>query len=434
MTPGHARRLFSFSVALQGALALAITIAARADAAPSIVVWGLGASFIGYAGTLFGLYANGRTVGPSSAAIAALALGLPFLFAPPVLSDDLYRYLWEGRLWLQGFDPYRFAPADPVLSSLRDSVWSHVNNPELASIYPPLSQVIFVLAVWMGGQIWTVKLVALLGHVLGTVVVGRVSEPRAAWALGLNPLLLGESALNGHLDVLVGTALLLSAWLLSRQRYVRAGLSVCAAVGLKVVGVVLLPLLLRRPRVFVTSVAVSALFLLPLVRRALADPASGLGQYAARWQGNESAFALLDSAMQLLMGPERGALTARALAVALLVGLVSVSLRRRSPPLDAARAWIWGVLLLSPQVHPWYLGWLIPLEVAARGRAGLVWSFVALLAYAPLDRWIAEGVWEMPLGLRVLEYAAVFLSLGLDPRRPRLSESGGPSEKASIPV
>jgi hypothetical protein len=88
--------------------------------------------------------------------------------------------------------------------------------------------------------------------------------------------------------------------------------------------------------------------------------------------------------------------------------------------MQATRALCWALLLLSPQVHPWYLAWLIPLEVAASGFAGLVWSAVVLCAYAPLDLWVAEGVWDMPLWLQLFEYSVVAVALILDPRRPSL--------------
>ena len=77
---------------------------------------------------------------------------------------------------------------------------------------------------------------------------------------------------------------------------------------------------------------------------------------------------------------------------------------------------LWSVLLLSPQVHPWYLAWLLPLELAAGGCAALVWSAAVLCAYVPLQGWVNEGVWEMPVGLQVAEYLVVGLALLYDLR------------------
>jgi hypothetical protein len=161
------------------------------------------------------------------------------------------------------------------------------------------------------------------------------------------------------------------------------------------------------------------------------DPVSGTGQFATRWRGNESVFALVDQVSRAFFEPGSTELVARfAVAVFLLV-LCALVVYRHVPPQRAIRALVWAVLILSPQVHPWYLAWLLPLEVAAGGSAGLVWSAAVLCTYAPLDRWVAEGVWDMPLWLQILEYSVVALALILDPRRPNLS---GPAPDRPFPL
>lgn len=430
MGAGSRRALFAACLAAQALTNFGLAAAARTGCAPSTVTLGLAASFAPYAGALVlaRSFANERALRRIALA-APFVLGGAFVLAPPVLSDDLYRYLWEGRLWLEGFNPYRFAPDDPALAQLRDDVWAHINNKPLATIYPPLSQLLFIVAAWLGGKASTVKLLALLAHGVSVAVVARsCAKPDAALALGLNPLLLSEGALNGHFDVLTGAALLVAAWALTRQRFVRGAFATCVAVGLKLVGVVILPLFARRPKAFLATALGSALFASPLVfARGPLDPASGAGQFAARWQGNDSLFAIVDWLSGQLFSNELAGIASRAVVAGLVLMLSVQIVRRRVSPLPAARALLWSVLLLSPQVHPWYLAWLLPLEVAAGGSAGLVWSATVLCAYAPLDGWLAEGRWEMPLGAQIFEYAAVFLALALDPRRPSLRGDGADS-------
>ncbi len=423
MTTRWGGALFALCLALQGCIVAGLALAARSGCSPSTVVAGLAVCFVPYAGML----AFSRSL-PSQRALdliaiaAALLFGTAFVFAPPLLSDDLYRYIWEGRLWLEGLNPYRMAPNDPALAYLRDDVWANINNKPLGSVYPPLSQLLFIVAGWLGGKVWTLKLLALLAHVLSVALVTRIHTLRkASLALALNPLLLSEAALSGHFDIVCGVALLIAAWALARHRFVQAGVAACAAVGLKVVGLLVLPLFARRPRVLVVAGLVSALLLVPLVwLRVPVDPASGAGQFATRWRGNESAFAVLDYVSRQLFGQGSGDLVARVVVVAALLGLCALAVHRRVPPVRATRALVWALLLLSPQVHPWYLAWLLPLELAARGSAGFVWSAAVLCAYAPLDLWVAEGVWDMPLSLQIFEYSVVAFALLLDPRRPSL--------------
>jgi len=426
MTASRGRAIFTLCLVSQGCLCWVLGVAARSGCSPSAFVAGLALCFVPYAGVLaFSRSLRSQRDADLIAIVTALLFGAAFLFSPPLLSDDLYRYLWEGRLWLEGHNPYRLSPGDPALGYLRDDVWTEINNKSLASIYPPLSQLLFVIAQWLGGGILTVKLLALLGHVLCVAVTVRIFTVRhASLALALNPLLLSESALNGHFDTLCGVMLLFSAWALASDRSFQAGLAACAAVGLKIIGLVLLPILARRPKALVSTAFVSALLLVPLVSpRLLADPASGLGQFAIRWRGNESAFAVVDQLSRQLFTPAAANeatpdLAARSIVVIIFLGLCAWVAYRRLPPMQGARALVWALLILSPQVHPWYLGWLLPLEIAAGGVSGLIWSAAVLGAYVPLEQWLAEGVWEMPPWLQTFEYLAVALALILDPRRP----------------
>lgn len=425
MTPVWKRRTCALSLTMQGGAIVALALAARQGAPPSTVAIGIALCFLPYLGVVW----SAGSLDPRTARLAGLigasAFGAVLIVSPPVLSDDLYRYLWEGRLWLEGHNPFRRSPDDPTLTGLRDVHWSSINNKPLASIYPPFSQLLFIVSAWLGGTVWAVKLIALAAHVSSVALVGKVcgDDRSAPLTLGLNPLLLSESALNGHFDILCGTSLLLAGWYASRSAFARAAAAVCTAVGLKIIGLVGLPLLWKRPKALLSAGLVSMLLLLPLGWwRPITDPISGVGQFAQRWRGNESLFAVVEWLAEVALGPTQASFLARATVVFLVIVACGLVVRRRVPDMQAARALVWVVLLLSPQVHPWYLAWLLPLEVAARGRAGLVWSAAILLAYAPLDRWVSDGVWVMPVELQAIEYGAVVLALLVDPRRPSFRE------------
>ena len=79
----------------------------------------------------------------------AIAFGLAFrilLFpAAPFLSDDYFRYLWDGIVQLKGLKPYSFAPSDPALAGIDDALRARVNHPEVRTIYPPLAQLVFLV-------------------------------------------------------------------------------------------------------------------------------------------------------------------------------------------------------------------------------------------------------------------------------------------------
>lgn len=395
-----------------------IAVAGRLMTAPTTVACGFALAFVPYAGLLRWAPAIGPLPRSTRLALFVLcAVGGPLLFAPPALSDDVYRYLWEGRILVEGFNPYELPPTHHTLAPLRDEVWRQVNHRSLASIYPPIAQAMFAAMELLGGYVWLPKLFALLVQGGAIVLIAIVrDDSRSPFALGLNPLLLCEGPLNGHFDLLVGVLLLLVAWGLTRRRVAEAFVAAFLAVGLKAVGLVLVPLFARRPRWLIAVVACSAALLLPMAfATPLADAASGVGQFASKWRGNDGAYSLivwLTTSILPLNGtdrdPER---IARAVVLLLWLAVALVVVARRPAPLAGARVLVWVALLLSPQVHPWYLAWMLPIEVACGGFAGLVWSASIWTAYAPLDRWVADRVWTAEPALAVFQYGTVALAL-----------------------
>ena len=152
----------------------------------------------------------------------ALAVRLPVLLAPPFLSSDLYRYVWDGRVQAAGINPYCYIPADPALAALRDpAIYPHINRRDYAhTIYPPMAQVIFRVIAAIGQSAIAVK-IAMVGFeclaiacLVGLLRIARLPTARVliyAW----NPLAVWAFAGNGHVDAaavgLIAAALLCRA-------------------------------------------------------------------------------------------------------------------------------------------------------------------------------------------------------------------------------
>jgi len=394
---------------------------------------------------------------------AVVLASLASLGAPPLFSDDVYRYLWDGHVALSGIDPYAFAPNDPEIAELRTVHWSQINHPEVPTIYPPLAQALFFLAALLGGQVWTVQLLGALAHI-GCTLWLAYRAPRggmvAALLFGLNPLALRETTMMGHLDVVVGLSLALAAVEIVRGRPVRAVLWTGAASAMKLVGIICAPLLSLSSRHWVFPALVLAL--LPLFFVAQAGHASGepggMHHYARRWAGNAGGFLLVERACRFVVdgvanrngsgpgritldplrpmlesihgsdldprlgfrGPKKppadiatfprhfaSGMLARATCVSLAILFLLWLMRRRGDPILSFRAMVFTVLLLSPQVHPWYLLWLLPLEALARRYAGFVWSAIVLVAYAPLEGWLIAREWVLSPWIVGLEYGTL---------------------------
>jgi alpha-1,6-mannosyltransferase len=146
------------------------------------------------------------------ALILAFGLLMRLIVLPiePLLSDDIYRYVWDGRVQAAGINPYRYVPADPALAALRDAdIFPRINRADYAvTIYSPVAQVFFVLVTRLRESVLALK-VALIGceAVIVAVVIGllrRLGQPTGrVVAYAWHPLPIWEVANNGHVDALM---------------------------------------------------------------------------------------------------------------------------------------------------------------------------------------------------------------------------------------
>ncbi|HWC10566.1 MAG TPA: glycosyltransferase 87 family protein, partial [Acidimicrobiales bacterium] len=218
--------------------------------------------------------------------VGAVAVRMAGLSGPPALSDDLYRYSWDGRVQAEGTNPYRYPPDSPALADLREPwLWpdasgcarldrppgcTRMNRPSARTIYPPLAQVWFAGVYRVAGidarhKAWQVAglatdlaVVALLPLVLGAW--GRDRRWTALYALSPFPVV--EVVNNGHVDGLAVVLVVLALLLAARRRPGWAGVLLGAAAVVKLYPAVLVAGLVgagTRPRPALVRAAAGAL-------------------------------------------------------------------------------------------------------------------------------------------------------------------------------
>src|SRR6516164_11734981 len=108
-------------------------------------------------------------------AVAAL-MRLIVLLAPPYLSDDINRYVWDGRVEAAGLNPYRYVPADPHLAALRDeTIFPNINRSDYApTIYPPVAEYIFYLGTRLRDSSTAMKATLLAFELAGVLLLLRL--------------------------------------------------------------------------------------------------------------------------------------------------------------------------------------------------------------------------------------------------------------------
>lgn len=346
------------------------------------------------------LVAHGRLdrLGAAWVMGVALVLRAAVLPLPPTLSDDIHRYVWDGRVAAAGIDPYAHPPIAQALAHLRDGeVWPRINHPYLRTIYPPVAQAVFhgLARLGLGVQGFKVAAVAAdLGAAWLLVLMLRRRGRPAAWATlyAWHPLVVVETASSGHMDPLAWLTMLLALHLAdapSGRSRAGAAVALAASAGTKLLPAVLWPFLARRqPWAWVLVPAALLALAGPHAASAGARMGESLETYGRIWQANAGAYALIEAAVESLglagAGPpweqaEAARRIGRAVAVAAFLGALGVAWLRRAGPVEAAAVAVGAFVVLSPTVHPWYVAWcavLLPL----RPRA----SWLLLTALAPL--------------------------------------------------
>lgn len=340
----------------------------------------------------------------------AAALHLLPLCTPLVLSDDVYRYLWDARVARAGGDSYAYAPSDPAVAPLRDRTHGRINHPGVRTIYPPVAQLWFRAIDAFAHHPLAFRFAAVAANLLAFTLLGRLlrargRDPRLAIVYGWSPVAAVEAAVGAHVDTAAIALLLAGLWAYECRRTVAAGALLGLSFGIKLAA---MPLALlagrRRPWLIACFFAVAIATLFPrLVGSGPLLP--GLPDYLTRWRFNPSLFAALEQAVAAAtrLPPEGVSLTARGLVAGLWLGLCVSLFWRAADPVTAGRWLTVAALLLSPTVHPWYALWVLALCADRPNFATL--TLVSLL---PLS------YWGESLPLRAIEYGLPALVLGVE--------------------
>jgi hypothetical protein len=389
--------------------------------------------------------------GTGQRARLTLILGLAVLFrltllfsTPPTLSDDVYRYIWDGRLSNAGVSPYAHAVASPRLDQFDSPQRALVNNNWMASPYLPAAQVMFACVYRLApGSPLAFQVAAvifdLLTGLLVTDLLRRLGLPRARALIYLwNPLVITEFSHGAHVDALMICLMMAALWALVAARSARlSAVALAAATLTKGLPALLLPVLARRwgwRRILLYGGLVVAACLPPALQAGwgLSGPQDGTGLfgalriYSAHWNYNSGLYHWLEVGLsgyrtpgavpQEVVGP--GPILAAKLSVTLALGLALVVAWRKSAErsnlalLRLALLPLGAYLLLATTVHPWYVTFIVPLlPFLAPHKAAWAWLyFSASVALSYLTYLDPANLREYD-SVRLLEYTPLYLLL-----------------------
>lgn len=369
-------------------------------------------AFAAYAWAVRQILADARTFTTPAAIFAIAGFAVLFratlFFSTPSLSDDIYRYVWDGMLVNHGINPYQYTPGAPELNPLRDALYAGINHKDIGTPYGPVLMGVFAAAQTVAHSVYAMKISFLLFDILVILLVLRLLDlnglPRAqvliyAW----NPLAVVEVAGSGHNDTAAVFLLLGAIYLLMRGRGRLSAAGLVVAVAAKYFALLFLPALWRRldrTKWLILPLGL-ALFFSPFYR-ALDTHLASVLTVGAHWRFNDSLYALLNAVTN-------SPVITRTIAAAIFAAVAIAVYRSGAPVLQGALWLIGAALLLTSTLHPWYLLWLLPFLCFYPQRAWILLTGLVMLSYQVLIRYTAEGVWEESLWVKLAIYVPFFV-------------------------
>jgi len=385
---------------------------------------------------------KGAFPGSNQNSLLAILVAFGILFRITVVphqvigSDDIYRYLWDGKVAASGINPFAYLPTDPRLARLASAdLPAKVNHPELRTVYPPLAQGLFFVAhVLFGSSPAALKLLLVVldsGTMLLLLsLLRRIGgSPCSLLLYAWSPLPVLYFGLDGHIDALALFFLILSLYYFAKDRPLVGSVAVGIGGLAKLVPLLIVPLLLRMEKgwrrvalIFLPGLILVAGYLLYL------EPTWGvfdaLGTFGARWEFNGSLFSIV----YFLSGSNE---TAHRVSGLLLVAFIAVLALLDRPMLEKVFWGFVGFILLSPVVHPWYLTWLAALLVLRWSVAVFLWLGLSAIANVVVYQYRAYGQWvDQPL-LLLIEYVPVYVLIVWEALRGGILRKSSPARNGA---
>lgn len=341
--------------------------------------------------------------------LAAIAFRLLAVFSLPNLSDDYYRFVWDGRLLSHGANPFLKLPSEymqqPDVAAklgLSQQLYQGLNSPNYFTIYPPLNQAVF----WMAARVFPRDLYAAVVCMKGVLFLAELGSlyllflllarwklPREYLAIyALNPLVIAELVGNLHFEALMIVFLLWSMYLFEVGKWRIAAAPYALAVCSKLLPLMLLPLLLRRlgfrrSLIFGLLLALgTGLCFLPFFDlHTFRHLMESVSLYFQKFEFNASIYYLLRWVGFQVKGYNIIQTAGKYLSAITLAGILLIALLERRPrwkTLPASMLWAFVLYFgLASIVHPWYICTLVALATLCNWRFPLIWAALLPLTY-----------------------------------------------------
>lgn len=342
-----------------------------------------------------------------------------------ITSDDYYRYLWDGKMQVNGINPYHFAPNDSNLTYLHsDRLPNLVNHTHIKTIYPPASQMVFFLSYYLFGEhIWGLKIIYLLLDILIIIFLFKALEilevkTSAVLLYAISPLVLCEFYINAHIDILLLLFICLSIYWLVKGNINFSMLFLGLSFMSKFYSLILLPLMLvyfyneKKTLIFISKglvfFIIPVIITLPYISH-ISNIFETIQSYSLYWYNNNPIYRIpYEWFVESAMLPD---IYLRITIALLIIASLIFIITRETDIISKISYSIFAYFLFSPTVHPWYLTILCLFIVYKFRLLFVFWTGFISLTYFAVYNYHVTGIWKDISWLIYIEYIIIFVFL-----------------------
>ncbi|XLS28716.1 mannosyltransferase [Flavobacteriaceae bacterium M23B6Z8] len=339
----------------------------------------------------------------------AIIFRMVFLFAIPNLSQDFYRFIWDGRMLLEGWNPYLYLPGvlmDGGIAPIAQAAELYEGMGELSAghytNYPPINQLCFFLAALVSGKsilgsVIVMRLIIILSDIGIIIIGGKLLEKLKLpsyyiYIYALNPFIIIELTGNLHFESVMLFFLVLSLYLVYTDKWKLGAIAMAAAISVKLLPLLTLPLLIQKLKLrkavlfYLITLIMTTLFFLPFFSiKFLEAYADTLSLWFINFEFNGSIYNLIKAIGYHIKGYNIIQTVGKIMPVLVVLVILIISFIKRNKNLPELAS---GMLLAlsfyfftASVVHPWYLSSLLLLCIFTNYRYPVVWSLFIILSY-----------------------------------------------------
>lgn len=376
----------------------------------------------------------------------AILFRLTFLFSVPNLSQDFYRFIWDGRMLLNGFNPYLSLPETFIQQNLKPIAEASVLYDGMGALngshytnYPPLNQLCFFIAALFAsksifGSVIVLRLLIILADIgilyFGKKLLEKLHLPikNIFWYV-LNPFIIIEMTGNLHFESVMLFFLVWALYKLHQQKWIFAAILIACSVSVKLIPLLFLPLFFKwfiknktnKKRIpnfseikklfFFYSIilGITLLLFLPFYSSELvANYSNSVGLWFRNFEFNASFYYIFREIGYLFRGYNEIAIIGKISPFLTILFLIYLTFFKKNKNIIQLTTTMLFALCFyyftATTVHPWYLATPLILSVFTKYRFPIVWSFVIIFSYQAY----ANNPWKENLGFVFVEYLVLF--------------------------